>query len=398
MHRMTLYICYVTILFSFAVMVVGIHPSSATGLQATISPARISYISCLLNGIGTTIDLTPFKIIDLRTGQASTIPVGTWVVRTVDETGAIIPPDSKGRVLISWKNRDYWILAAAVKQASPDGRADCDGYITPAPTLTPVNVMLVPSPTLVRQANNDSSTELVTLTPTQFSIQPTLPRPTFDPSIPTYVLGRLAVPAFASVFGATSPAVVGSFRFYDLNTLDIVPSTLEECFDSNSPKDSNCFQASAADPSIGVSVYAPVDGCLYPVGGTSMVVLVVLCEHDVQFQNPEGSTFRGRREILFAHLDPTDINIPTGKRIKAGDLIGNLCTIANADACDIRPDVFPYLSVKVRFYTGSDYFAATKEEILALLSQPNCLYDKYLYSPNSQAINPQPLQACPASN
>src|SRR5579862_5282667 len=102
-----------------------------------ISPDRIFYVSCLLNGVGPQIDLRPFKLTDVATGNTSTVAVGTWLIRSVDETGAMIPPDDKGRVIVFYRNKDWWIAGAALKHPNADGTTDCDGSISPVPSFTP---------------------------------------------------------------------------------------------------------------------------------------------------------------------------------------------------------------------------------------------------------------------
>jgi hypothetical protein len=358
-----------------------------------ISPDRIFYVSCLLNGIGPAIDLRPFRIVDPYTGNASTIPVGTWVIRTLDETGATIPPDAQGRVLITWRGKEWWITGTALKQSNADGTTDCDGFITP-----------IPSPTAY-QSPVPTPTRVVALVVTSSAIPPTIPpipptpRATLDPALPTYDLGRFDGLNIQSVFGQFAPAAVGSYRIYDNGTLDIVPQYLENCVDTARSTELSCYlPQNPRDPGGGAPVYSPVTGCAFRLTQQPFTVIVrPNCERGVVFQTKDGGPFRGQREILLTHLDPdTTKGISSGgSKVTAGQYLASLCIVTTKAACNIRNDLPPYLAMQVRFTTDSDLFPAANDEVLGVIASPNCLFDGFQYSPGNPTANPNPIHGCP---
>jgi hypothetical protein len=308
------------------------------------------------------------------------------VIRTADETGALIPPDGQGRILITWRGREWWITGTALKQATADGKTDCDGYITP-----------IPSPT-ARQSPAPLVVTSTPIPPTIPAIPPT-PRATFDPALPTYDLGRFDGLNIQSVFGQFAPAAVGSYRIYDNGTLDIVPQYLEKCVDTARTRELSCYlPQNPRDPGGGVPVYAPVAGCAFRLTQQPYTVIIrPNCERNILFQSPEGNPFRGQREILLTHLDPdTTKGISSGgSKVAAGQYLASLCIVTTKSACNIRNDLPPYLSMQVRFTTDSDLFPAATNEILGVIASPNCFFDAFQYSPGNQTANPNPIHGCP---
>src|SRR5262249_24584087 len=188
----------------------------------------------------------------------SVIPVGTWVVRVTDGDGILATPDSKGRVLIVWQDKQWWIVPQALKKAGPDGSTDCDGHIAPIPTLTPNAPP--PAEPLVTTA-----TALPDVPPTDVPPPPVAqvatatPRPVGPSGIPVYDPGRFAVPGIQSEFKDQPPAVVGSYRIYGGGSVDLVPQAAEQCIDTSLPADLDKCDT----PGQGIPVYSPVAGCAF---------------------------------------------------------------------------------------------------------------------------------------
>jgi hypothetical protein len=283
----------------------------------------------------------------------------------------------------------------------------------PAQALQPAGS---PTLTLVGSDNTVRVTILPYSSPTPEVVTATLnviyvtatPQSTFDPAMPTYDSGRFDLPDVSSPFGEYPPAVVGSYRFYDGKTLDLVPSELEDCVDTSPVDKQECYSAlqtqllQTPQPQLvlentGIPVYAPVAGCAFLLPDTITIVLIVNCEQNISFETSDGAPIKGRREVMLTHLDPqTTKHISTsGTKVDPSEYLGSLCLMSDKASCNIITDLPPYLSMKLRINTGLDYFAATNEEILAFLAQPKCLYDQFLYSPLNPSLNPQPLQACP---
>ncbi|HVO42969.1 MAG TPA: hypothetical protein VMT34_10115, partial [Aggregatilineales bacterium] len=66
--------------------------ATSAGTLPTVALSQIFYVSCLRNGAGPGINLLPVSITLASNGKTLSIPVGTYVVRTVDDTGAPLPP------------------------------------------------------------------------------------------------------------------------------------------------------------------------------------------------------------------------------------------------------------------------------------------------------------------
>ncbi len=395
-------------LFRTRLMLIIIGLSFFALIGASRSDAQsgmpIYYISCLLNGVGPGVDLRPFAITNSVSGERSTIPVGTQVIRVTDETGQLVPPDEKGRVLILWKNTQWWIVPAALKQPAADGSTDCDGHITPVPTITaPPSPQ--PSPTLVVPPTKSAivTSAPISAAPTETSVIATPTQetmPTNDPALPVYGKGRFDIPDVHGIFGNQPAAVIGTYRIYDNGTVDLVPRSVERCVDTVSPAsifkcDTTALNAFTAEQ--GIAVYAPVAGCAIRLAEQpSIVVLVVNCETNITLQDNAGAPVRGRRELVLAHLDPDSIKrLSTGgTQVKAGEQLGTLCINATKADCDISADILPYLSVQLRINTVKGKISATKDEILAVLGTPYCIYDDYLYNIGAPTQNADPLQGC----
>lgn len=369
---------FTTAIICWSLLILGAGNQAAKG-QAD---DQIYYISCLHNGVGPDIDLTPFAITDADTLQRSTIPVGSWVVRVTDGDGNLMAPDAKGRVLIFWNEKQWWIVPQALKKAGPDGSTDCDGHIDPVPTLTQPAPPLAPT--------------LLTVTPLPAEQPTATPRPSNPSGMPVYDPGRFAVPGIQSVFKDQPPAVVGSYRIYNFSSMDIVPQDAEQCIDTSLPADLDKCDT----PGQGIAVYSPVAGCAFRLADNpSIVVIVINCERDVQFQKADGTSFKARREIVLSLLDPkTTVRITsTGTNVKPGYFIGSLCTDSNKADCGIAKDTPIHLSIQLRLTNFNEADPATNDELLGFLATPNCLFDAFLYSPGNPKPNPNPLQACPAS-
>jgi hypothetical protein len=364
----------------------------------SVPPKQIFYVSCLLNGVGPGIDIRPFAIIHAITKEKSEVPVGTQVIRLVDETGELAPPDDKGRVMILWNEAQWWITEAALKQYGPNGETDCDGSITPVPTPTQVAIPATSVPPTSTPIPPTETPVVVSGAPVVISNIEVVQglQPVRDPNLPVYNTGRFTLPDIHGVFGNQPVGVIGSYRIYDNSTLDVIPRAFERCVDSTPSTVLSKCDPEAVNVFIGtegIPVYAPVTGCLIQAANDkSTTILIPGCESNARIQNSDGTQFTGRREIVISHLDPDSV-----KRLgnyKAGDQVGNLCVNTTKADCNVNGDLLPYLSVQLRIRDAQGVNPASKEELLAFLGTPFCIYDDYLYSPTNPAANPDPLQGC----
>jgi hypothetical protein len=285
---------------------------TAVSVAPTVSPTQIYYVSCLRNGIGPDIDTRPFYVTQPGATRTFPIAVGTYVLRIVDETGALLPPDTNGRVLIRWGDSQWLIAQQAIKRPAPDGSTDCDGRITPAPTLTPY---LSPTPTATL---SPSQTVLVGGTSTDFG----------DPDF-----GTLSYP-IGAIFGAYRPAVTSGAGDFPDGTVNILPDPIATCVVNASQADIIAGKCDSAAPDR-LLVTSPVAGCLYHAEGTSMLIIVVSrtgvgCKDAVVYP---------RLEIVLVHLDPISLqNVKSFNiSVKPGDVVGLLCqpsiTAKNPSVC-----------------------------------------------------------------
>src|SRR5262249_15331603 len=143
------------------------------------------------------------------------------------------------------------------------------------------------------------------------------PRPVGPSGIPVYDPGRFAVPGIQSVFKDQPPAVIGSFRIYGGGSVDLVPQAAEQCIDTSLPAD----LGKCDTPGQVIPVYSLVAGCAFRLTDTPSIVVIALnCERDVTFTAKDGSTFKGRREVVLSLLDPkTTVRISSvGTGVKPG--------------------------------------------------------------------------------